>query len=260
MSKKGRPIAILMYHQIDQAPPKGSPLRGLVVAPRTFYFHMAVMLFLGYRGLSMSDLEPYLQGDKTGKVFGITFDDGYVNNLHHALPVLKRFGFTSTCYVVPGLLGKTNMWDAGKGIAQVPLMDVADLQSWVVAGQEVGSHTMTHANLPSLDDAERTSEVAGSKAALESVVLQGGGVRHFCYPYGAINAQTIEAARAGGFATATTTIRGRIQPGGKPLDALRLPRVLVSRTTTWLHLLLKCFTRYEDKRMALPVGYDQTHI
>jgi len=251
MSTNGKPIAILMYHQIDAVPPKGSPLRGLVVAPRTFYFHMAVMWLLGYRGLSMSDLEPYLQGRKAGKVFGITFDDGYLNNLRHALPVLKRFGFTSTCYVVSGLLGKTNVWDAGHGIAQVPLMDSADLLEWVGAGQEVGSHTQTHANLPHLDGVQRTLEVTGSRVALEAIVSQPGGVRHFCYPYGATNVDTVEAARAGGYTTATTTARGRILPGA-PFDMLRLPRVLVSRTTTSLHLLLKCFTRYEDKRAAAP--------
>ena len=166
MSAKSRPIAILMYHQIDAAPPKGSQLRGLVVAPRTFYFHMAVMWLLGYRGLCMSDLEPYLEGRKVGKVFGITFDDGYVNNLRHALPVLRRFGFTSTCYAVSGLLGKTNVWDEGHGIAQVPLMDASDLLAWVAAGQEVGSHTQTHAKLPQLDAVRRSLEVTGSKAEL----------------------------------------------------------------------------------------------
>jgi len=215
------------------------------------------MWLLGYRGLSMSELEPYLLGRRVGKVFGITFDDGYLNNLRHALPVLKRFGFTSTCYVVSGLLGKTNVWDAGQGIAQVPLMDSADLQAWAAAGQEVGSHTQTHANLSLLSDTDLNLEVKGSKAALESIVWQSGGVRHFCYPYGALNADAVDAARVGGYATATTTMRGRIRPD-RPIDMLRLPRVLVSRTTTWLHLLLKCFTRYEDKRSAMPDVYDYT--
>jgi len=36
---------------------------------------------LGYQGLSMSGLEPYLRGEKSGKVVGITLDDGFVNNL-----------------------------------------------------------------------------------------------------------------------------------------------------------------------------------
>jgi peptidoglycan/xylan/chitin deacetylase (PgdA/CDA1 family) len=246
-----RTIAILMYHQVDVAPPKGSALRGLVVAPRTFYWQMAVLRLLGYRGMSMSDLEPYLRGQKTGRVFGITFDDGYLNNLRNALPVLKRFGFTSTCYVVPGLLGKTNIWDASSGIVQVPLMDAADLQSWLAAGQEIGSHTQTHARLPSLDPKQLSGEVTGSKAALEATLQMSGGVRHFCYPYGEYNDATVQAARTGGYVTATTTKRGRVRLG-EPFDLLQLPRVLVSRTTTWAHLLLKCFTSYEDKRMAAP--------
>jgi hypothetical protein len=44
------------------------------------------------------------------------------------------------------------------------------------------------------------------------------------------------------------------------LDLLTLPRVLVSRTTTWMHLLLKCFTRYEDKRAAMPAAYDKPSV
>ena len=259
MSAARRPIAILMYHQIDAEPPKGSALRGLVVSPKTFYWHMAVMRLLGYRGLSMSELEPYLRGQKSGKVFGITFDDGYQNNVKNALPALKQFGFSSTCYVVPDLLGKTNRWDAEHGIAQVPLMNVADLQTWIAGGQEVGSHTLTHARLPALDAAQIKTEVSGSKSALEAMLLLRGGVCHFCYPYGAYNADAVKAVGASGYTTATTTQRGRVLMSDSP-NLLTLPRVLVSRTTTWAHLLLKCFTRYEDKRAAMPAAYDKSSV
>ena len=79
-----------MYHQIDAPPPKGTPLRGLVVAPASFAWQMRMLKMMGYTGLSMRDLEPYLLGKKYGKVVGITFDDGYKNNHLHALPVLKK--------------------------------------------------------------------------------------------------------------------------------------------------------------------------
>lgn len=259
MSAPGKPIAILMYHQIDVAPPKGSALRGLVVAPRTFFLHMAAMRLLGYRGMSMSELEPYLAGTKSGKVFGITFDDGYLNNLRNALPVLQRFGFSSTCYVVADLLGRTNAWDAEHGIAQVPLMNAADLRAWIAGGQEVGSHTSTHSRLTTLDGAKLRGEVVGSRQALERMLKLPGGVKHFCYPYGAYNAASVQAAVDAGYLTATTTQRGRV-PAGGPVDVLQLPRVLVSRTTSWMHLLLKCFTRYEDKRKAESAVYDNRSV
>jgi peptidoglycan/xylan/chitin deacetylase (PgdA/CDA1 family) len=89
-----------MYHQIDAPPPRGTPLRGLVVSPQSFRRQMQLLKWMGYTGLSMRNLEPYLCGDLQGKVVGITFDDGYQNNLHHALPTLKKLGFSATCYAV----------------------------------------------------------------------------------------------------------------------------------------------------------------
>jgi peptidoglycan/xylan/chitin deacetylase (PgdA/CDA1 family) len=239
-----KPIPILMYHQIDVAPPKGTPMRGLVVSPGTFYTHMMVMWLCGYRGLSMSALEPYLHGKKKGKVFGITFDDGYLNNLTNALPILKRFGFSSTCYFVAEKIGKTNDWDAKNGIPQVPLMHINQVKEWLAGGQEVGSHGMTHANLKNLSDEQQSAEIISSKRALESMLESKWEVRHFCYPYGAYNQASLNKVAEAGYITATTTARARVfDVSNSHLN--ELPRVLVSRTTTWLHLLLKCFTRYE---------------
>ena len=70
------PIPILMYHQIDTPPVRGTPLRGLVVHPKDFNNQMRWLKWMGYQGLSMRDLEPYLAGEKPGRVFGITLDDG----------------------------------------------------------------------------------------------------------------------------------------------------------------------------------------
>jgi peptidoglycan/xylan/chitin deacetylase (PgdA/CDA1 family) len=241
-------IPVLMYHQTAPSPPKGTPMRGLVVAPDTFQRQMAALHLMGYRGLSMSALEPYLRGEKYGKVFGITFDDGYENNLQYALPILNKYGFGSTCYVVAGLIGKTNLWDREKGIRQVPLMSVEQLQFWVDAGQEIGSHTVTHAMLPSLSVQDQEEEIRHSKSMLEASVRQIGGIRHFCYPYGKFDAITVSKVRSAGYTTATTTERGRCLTYAHGSDPLTLPRVLISRTTYWPHTVVKCLTAYEDRR------------
>ena len=55
-------IPILMYHQICEEVSPGAPFRGLVVRPSAFRRQMALMHLLGYRGLSMGALMPYLQG------------------------------------------------------------------------------------------------------------------------------------------------------------------------------------------------------
>ena len=236
-----------MYHQVDVSPRKGTPMRGLVVSPGAFNRHMVSLWALGFKGLSMKDLLPYLQGERTGRVFGITFDDGYKNNLQHALPVLQRFGFTATCYVVAHRAGQNNQWDLERGVPQVPLMDIAQMQAWIDAGQEIGSHSLTHPDLRQLDLANKQHEILESKAYLEAQLKQVGGVRHFCYPYGGFDDSAVNCAVQAGYETATTTVRGRVH-SVQGRDLLTLPRVLVSRTTTCLHLLLKCLTRYEDRR------------
>ena len=238
-----RPIPILVYHQINEAPPKESPFRSLYVAPGAFARQMSFLKLLGYTGLSMGDLRPYLSGEKEGKVVGITFDDGYQNNIANALPVLKKQGFSSTCYAVSGLLGQTNIWDKHLGIVQAPLMTEAHIRQRVAGGQEIGSHTYQHLDLLSVDDAACRADIALGKTSLESIV--GCAVDHFCFPYGRYESKHAVMACEAGFKTATTTQRGRCHAR---TDLLQLPRVPILRSTSLLVFLLKIATAYEDRR------------
>jgi peptidoglycan/xylan/chitin deacetylase (PgdA/CDA1 family) len=238
-----KPIPILTYHQVEAPPPKGVPFRSLVVAPSAFARQMGLLKTLGYRGLSMTRLEPYLRGEESGKVVGITLDDGYVNNLEHALPVLREHGFSATCYVVSGQIGGTNLWDQGKGIPARPLMNDAQLQAWIAGGQEVGAHTRNHVDLLQSDEATARDEIAGCKQELQHRL--GVEVRHFCYPYGFHRREHAEIARAAGYATATTTRRSRSRPGD---DLYTLPRVPVLRSTSLPLLWLKVATGYEERK------------
>lgn len=236
-------IPILMYHQIDVPPPSGTPLRGLVVSPGSFARQMWLLKCLGYRGLSMRDLEPYLEGKKQGKVVGITFDDGYQNNLINALPSLIKMDFTSTCYGVSGMLGGINSWDQAIGVPRQSLMDRDDWSNWLAAGMEVGSHTRTHSDLSQISEEDALDQIAGSKKELENIL--NCEVRHFCYPYGRFNKSHRQMIKQAGYVTATTTHRGRVQMGD---DLFSLKRVLVAQATNSIQFSLKVCTNYEDRR------------
>lgn len=243
LTRNPQPIPVLVYHQIEEAPPKGSPFRSLYVAPAAFARQMALLKWLGYTGLSMSGLQPYLRGERMGKVVGITFDDGYLNNLTHALPVLQRHGFSSTCYAVSGLVGKTNLWDEGIGIAQTPLMTQTQMRQWVSGGQEIGSHTRNHVNLLEISDESVVDEMAHGKTDLETSV--GAAVHHFCYPYGRYAPRHVAMAADLDFVTATTTQRSRCHAG---VAMLEIPRVPVLRSTSLPMFWLKIASGYEDRR------------
>jgi peptidoglycan/xylan/chitin deacetylase (PgdA/CDA1 family) len=231
-----------LYHQIDAPPPRGTPLRGLVVAPSAFAWQMKMLRLIGYKGLSMRDLEPYLKGDKSGKVVGITFDDGYCNNVENALPVLQQQGFTATCYGVSSLIGATNSWDRGI-VAEKPLMSLQDWQRWRDSGMDVGSHTRTHAKLTELPADFARMQIVDSKHELEQAI--GCDVRHFCYPYGWHRPEHQQMAREAGYTTATTTHRGRVHAGADPYT---LRRIMVARPTHPQQFFLKVATAYEDRR------------
>ena len=238
-----RAIPILMYHQIDAMPPAGTPFRHLTVTPAAFAAQMRWMHRLGYRGLSMRDLQPYLSGERRGRVFGITFDDGYLNVLRHALPVLRDVGFSATNYVVANRVGGTNDWDAAHGIRQVPLMSAGELRQWAAAGQEIGSHTTDHVDLTRQEPEQARAQIAWSRQLLQGMTDQP--VDAFCCPCGRCGGHHVELAGEAGYRNATTIQRGRARPGD---DAWQLPRITVDGTAGVAAFLAQLLTPYEDWR------------
>jgi len=239
------PIAILSYHQTAEPPPPGTPVRDLVLPPAQFARQMRALKLIGYRGLSMRDLQPYLRGEKTGRVVGITFDDGYLNNFEHALPVLRELGFTATVFMVSAQIGGTNAWDHEHGVPSAPLMEVAHLKAWMAAGMEVGGHTRHHVNLLQADDATARAEITGCKQDLEQAL--GVPIRSFCYPYGGHRAEHGEMARQAGYEMATTIVSSRTRADD---DMLLLPRISVHLEDRLPVLLLQVATGFEDWRLG----------
>lgn len=236
-------IPILMYHQIGQPAPRGTPYRGLTVHPAGFRRQMAWMRRLGYRGLSMRELMPYLQGARQGKVFGITFDDGYVNVLDNALPVLREMGFSSTNYFVARRFGGSNEWDHANGVPPSPLMTREQARAWVAGGQEAGSHSLDHPDLPELGAAEAFEQIHRSRQELQEAL--DTEVTAFCYPYGHETPALRDMVRQAGYLSATTTGGGLAGPSDDPYG---LPRVTVARSTHIVRFLQKCLTRLEEKK------------
>jgi peptidoglycan/xylan/chitin deacetylase (PgdA/CDA1 family) len=245
---QGRPpIAILSYHQTAAVPPRGTPVRSLVLPPWRFRMQLRLLRSLGWTGLSMRDLEPYLSGEKQGKVFGITLDDGYLNNFEHALPILREVGFTATAFIVSRRVGETNEWDAPVGAPQVPLMDVAHLRAWMHAGMDIGAHTQHHVKLTDCDDETAQREIRGAKDDLEKMLDRE--VRSFCYPYGEHRVEHARMARAAGYKWATTIVSSRARGDD---DALRLPRISIHLNDSLPLTVLQVTTDYEDWRMGRP--------
>jgi len=200
---------------------------------------------LGYRGLSMRDLMPYLKREKVGKVFGITFDDGFRNVFEHALPVLQTYQFTSTNYFVANQFDGSNVWDRQKGVVPSDLMSKREMLAWAQAGQEVGSHTLDHVHLPELSLEAARVQLTRSRLVLSEVL--GAEVTAFCYPYGHFEPEHQRLVQEAGYTNATTTARGLADISD---DFYALPRVGIWRTTPLFRFLVQCLSQHENRRRA----------
>ena len=101
---------ILMYHRIAEAP---SDPWSLCVTPDHFAEHLQVFRNYG-RSSSLKELTEALgDGRKTSRRVVLTFDDGYADNLIYGLPILERFDFPATIFVVSGNIGSHEefWWD-----------------------------------------------------------------------------------------------------------------------------------------------------
>lgn len=228
-----------MYHSIASVP-KSEPLSVLHVSSTEFSWQMRLLKLLGYRGVSMTELMPYLKGEKTGRVVGITFDDGYENNLTHALPILKKYDFTATCYIVTNEIGGYNSWDEKHNVPANPIMNLTQIKQWLKEGMEIGAHTQNHIDLTMSDTTVCREEIEQSKIALEKAF--DTRIDHFCYPYGKYFPEHTHLLSTLGIISATTMLRGRAT-SSSPL--LELPRVTIKRKTNPLSFLIKLLTNYE---------------
>lgn len=98
---------VLLYHRV--ARPAEDPWK-LAVAPETFSGQLE-MLANELRIVTMSELAAAARAGKVpDRAVAITFDDGYLDNLEAALPLLASHGAPATLYVASGYVGAAVYW------------------------------------------------------------------------------------------------------------------------------------------------------
>lgn len=234
---------ILAYHRVCDDPSPG--LETWAVARGAFRRQMALLKRLGYRGVTVRELLDRLDtGWPADKLVAITFDDGYRDTVEVAAPILARFGFTATVYIVTGKVGGHAGWDAGGDPA--PLAGWDDLARLVEAGWEVGMHTYSHpARLDLLRGPDLEREVSGGLDDARACL--GTRIDSFAFPHGNYSRATLAAVRAAGFRAALT-----VAPGAVTAAAPRftLPRYEVKRRDTLPEFALTVTTGIAPRRRA----------
>ena len=200
-------IPILLYHQIAQVPEQNDP-KELAVPPQLFERQMAYLHRAGYRCLDLEQTVRYWQEglNPPKKGFVLTFDDGYQNLYFNMWPILDRFGFTATIFLVAGRVGCQSDWEGQSGPFSAPLLSWAEARELTKAGFTFGSHTLSHPQLTLLNDQQVEHELRHSKAIIEDHL--GATVELCAYPYGKFDARVQRMARESGYTAACGIDRG----------------------------------------------------
>jgi len=218
---------ILMYHMVRDHI-DGAKFNKLRVKPTEFEKQIAWMKSEGFHFVTMHELQENW-GQHPAKTVAITFDDGYLDNLENAYPVLEKYQAKATIYVVVDRHDRD--WSTYKKahhnsgeLMREPKLDDAQVKQLADSGLiEIGSHTLTHANLNELDDADCLRELVDAKQQLEQLIAQP--VTSFAYPFGIYSDRDVKLARQAGYSNAVTTVEGidGLQP-----DFMQLQRIKIS--------------------------------
>jgi peptidoglycan/xylan/chitin deacetylase (PgdA/CDA1 family) len=210
-------LPILTYHKVARRP-RGTKVRSIYLSIGGFREQLRELSAAGFSSATLDSPRP-ASGNSSRQVV-LTFDDGYLNVLRNAAPLLAQHGFTATQFLVAGLLGQNNRWDVLHGEVSEPLMDESQVREWLALGHDIGAHTLTHPHLTHIPLTDAREEIAASKKKLEDTF--GREIRHFCYPYGEWNEAIADLVREAGYTTATTTRWGANTSATPPFALHRL--------------------------------------
>lgn len=93
----GGEVAVLMYHDISL-----QPLKDGIISVDQFEEQMQLLNDAGFHVIGMDEYVSFMleEGTVPDNAVLITFDDGYESFYNHAFPILKRFGYAATNFVI----------------------------------------------------------------------------------------------------------------------------------------------------------------
>ncbi len=174
-------MPILLYHHIGiKAEDR------YYVAPDVFEQQMRWLYEHGYTTITVSQLADVLLhgGALPERPVVITFDDGMEDVYTTAFPIMQRYGFVGTFYLVVTYIG-------GGGVVTID-----QVFEMIHAGWEIGTHSMTHVSLVTYAS-QMNYQLVESRAWLEKTF--GVPVDTVAYPFGEADSNVFERTSRYGF-------------------------------------------------------------
>lgn len=181
----GYAIPIIGFHEVE--PIIGNPIE---LSSGSFDILCATLKNYGYQTITFQDLLDYLDYGKAlpEKPVILSSDDGYQDIYTYAFPILKKYGYKMTVFLITNYIGnseadrQTNSFDKNVSGAQVrPMLIWPEVEYMSKYGCEFLSHTASHFRLGGASADQIINELTVSKNAIESHI--GKPCVLFSWPY-----------------------------------------------------------------------------
>ena len=185
-------VIILMYHGLDES---------FGFDPTGFTNQMQYLADNDYQTITLNALQAWIEDgtpEPPNKSVILTFDDNYLTIYSVAYPTLQSHGFIGYNFAHTNYVGVVTGYD------HADWTECAEMENAGVIFTE--SHTRSHRYTSTLNEAEQRSELAGSKADIDTNLSKN--CIHLAYPYGNYDATVIQIAEESGYETAVTTKTG----------------------------------------------------
>ncbi len=167
-------VPILYYHAVND---NINGMEELFVSPSEFDKQMELLKNNNYTVITFDDLDN-LSGIEKPVI--ITFDDGYEDNYTYAYPILKKYGFKATIFIVTDFIGNPSI------LNEAQIKEMSDLVNFQ-------SHSLSHPDLTSLGSETLKKELSESRTKIEAIT--GAKANVFAYPTGYYNGRVLEITR-----------------------------------------------------------------
>lgn len=214
------PVVVLFYHRIAD---DGA---GSWTVSNAMFARQIDWLQAHFELVSLQQGQRRLRDGKNPRpCVSITFDDGYAENCHQAIPLLIKRRIPCTYFVTLQnvLEGRPFEHDVALG-NRCPPNTLEQLRAMAAAGVEIGAHGRNHVDLGGTCDTVRLyDEVVTAGEQLQEEIARR--VRYFAFPFGQymnLNSKAFAMAARAGYEAVCSAYGGYNFPGDDPFHLQRI--------------------------------------
>ena len=243
-------IPILLYHHLSETDPESQT----VLHPDTFDHQMSLLKENGYQTVTFDDLIAFVEkGTRLPeKSVIITFDDGYQSNYDYAFPILQKYDYNATIFVIGCSVGHKQYYKDTEHTL-TPHFGQQEIAEMLSSGLiTIGSHTYDMHQWPPFETGDHIretivpfadeSEQAYIDALTNDITLQNQLFSDLdmqpshllAFPKGQWTTLTNVVLKDHGYKVTVTTDATRLNTivSGLPQSLINLGRMTIDETTS----------------------------